>query len=182
MIRVISGTYKGRLLNIPDSKTTRPTTDKVKQAIFSIVKKYIEGAIFLDLFAGSGSIGIEAISRGAKKTYLNEKDVRAFKIIKENLKSLNIEESLYELVLKDYRLFLKKYKDVKFDVVFLDPPYRFKINQEVIKEMGERNMLSANAIIISEQDEKNKEVDGFFMKEYRYGEKYVAIYSKEENI
>ena len=182
MIRVISGTYKGRLLNIPDSKTTRPTTDKVKQAIFSIVKKHIEGSIFLDLFAGSGSIGIEAISRGAKKTYLNEKDVRAFKIIKENLKSLNIEESLYELVLKDYRLFLKKYKDVKFDVVFLDPPYRFKINQEVIKEMGERNMLSANAIIISEQDEKNKEVDGFFMKEYRYGEKYVAIYSKEENI
>lgn len=181
MIRIISGTYKGRMINIPSSKTTRPTMDKVRQAIFSIIKKYLnEETIFLDLFAGSGAMGIEAISRGVKKTYFNEKDPAVFKVIKENLKSLDIDSSLYELCLKDYRLFLKKYKGVKFDVIFLDPPYRFKVNQDIIKKMKEDNMLSSSSIIISEQDEKNKEIEGFFMKEYKYSEKYVAIYSLEE--
>lgn len=182
MIRVISGTYKGRYLSIPDSKTTRPTMDKVKQAVFSIIRKHIEGSIFLDLFAGSGAIGIEAISRGASKTYLNDKDFNAFKVIKNNINSLDIDPSLYELCSKDYRLFLKKYKDVKFDIVFLDPPYRFKVNPDIIKLMDEYKMIDDNSIIISEMDEKNKDVEGFFKKEYRYGEKYVAIYSKKEEL
>lgn len=180
MIRIISGTYKGRYLNIPDSKTTRPTTDKVKQAVFSIISNYIKDATFLDLFAGSGSIGIEAISRGAKKTYLNEKDFKAFKIIIKNIESLDIDSSSYELCNKDYRLFLKKYKDVLFDIIYLDPPYRFKVNQDIIKYMSDNNLLSSNAIIISEQDNKNTPLDNFFFKEYKYGEKFVGIYSRQE--
>lgn len=180
MIRIISGTYKGRYLNIPDSKTTRPTTDKVKQAVFSIISNYIKDATFLDLFAGSGSIGIEAISRGAKKTYLNEKDFKAFKIIVKNIDSLDIDSSSYQLCNKDYRLFLKKYKDVLFDIIYLDPPYRFKVNQDIIKYMSDNDLLSSNAIIISEQDNKNAPLDGFIFKEYKYGEKFVGIYSRQE--
>ena len=80
----------------------------------------------------------------------------------------------------DYRLFLKKFSDVKFDVVFLDPPYRFNINDVIIEEMIRREMLSEDCLIVSEQENENKEIEGFEMKEYRYGQKHVAIYRRGE--
>ena len=178
MIRVISGIYKGRVLSIPSEKVTRPTMDKVRQAIFSIISKNIEDSVFLDLFAGSGAVGIEAVSRGAKKVYFNEKNISAYKVIEKNISSLDIEDDKYVLFLKDYRLFLKKHRDTVFDIVFLDPPYRFKVNRDIILYMRENSMLSKEAIIISEQDEKNKDIDGFEKKEYTYSSKCVSIYRR----
>lgn len=178
MIRIIAGLYKGRFLKVPDPSVTRPTMDKVRQAIFNAMKDKAQGSVALDLFAGSGAMGLEALSRGAKKVYFNDKDRKTFLLMKENIFSLNPEKDSVVLANSDYRLFLKKYSDVQFDLVFLDPPYRFNINNEIILEMQHRDMLSNDALIVSEQENENKELEGFEMKEYRYGQKHVALYRK----
>ena len=178
MIRIIAGIYKGRFLKIPDSSVTRPTMDKVRQAIFNALKDKTQGSVCVDLFAGSGAMGLEALSRGAKQVYFNDKDRKTFQVMKENILSLKPSEDCYVMALSDYRLFLKKYSDIKFDLVFLDPPYRFNINSVIIEEMVERNMLNDDAVIVSEQEKENPEIEGFAMKEYKYGQKHVAIYRK----
>lgn len=178
MIRIISGIYKGRFLKVPNTKVTRPTMDKVRQAIFSALKDSPMNATCLDLFSGSGAMGIEALSRGAKKCYFNDKDRDTFRIMLENIKDINIDPEQYEATCMDFRLYLKKHKDVKFDLVFLDPPYRFNINADIIKIMLKNNQLSEDAIIVSEQDYKTPEIESLERKEYRYGEKYVALYRR----
>lgn len=180
MIRIIGGEYKGRYLKVPNSKVTRPTMDKVRQAMFNALKNHVEGSICLDLFAGSGAMGLEALSRGAKKCYFVEKDHGTFQVLKENVLSLVEEKERYSLFFGDYRLFLKKLKEEKIDLLFLDPPYRFNINAEIIKDMNQRGQLSSAAIVVSEQDYPNPEIEGFERKEYRYGAKYVALYERKE--
>ena len=180
MIRIIAGVYKGRFLKVPDPNVTRPTMDKVRQAIFNAMKDKAVNSICLDLFAGSGAMGLEALSRGAKQVYFNDKDRKTFQIMKETILSLETDKDRFVMANSDYRLFLKKFSDVKFDVVFLDPPYRFNINDVIIEEMIRREMLSEDCLIVSEQENENKEIEGFEMKEYRYGQKHVAIYRRVE--
>jgi 16S rRNA (guanine966-N2)-methyltransferase len=180
MIRIIAGIYKGRFLKVPNAKVTRPTMDKVRQAMFSAMKDKVVNSVTLDLFTGSGAMGIEALSRGAKKAYFNDKDRQTYRLMTDNIKELEIPEEQYEACNMDFRLFLKKHKDVQFDVVFLDPPYRFNINADIIKDMEKNNQFASKALIISEQDYKNPEIEGFEMKEYRYGEKYVALYYRKD--
>ncbi len=180
MIRIIQGIYKGRFLKIPDSKVTRPTRDKVRQAIFNAVYDKVLSSTCLDLFAGSGARGLEALSRGAKTVYFNDKNFQTFKILKENIFSLSPEKDSVFLSLRDYRLFLKKNQNVQFDLVFLDPPYKRIINASVIQERKKRNRLKDGAIVVSEQETKNEEIDGFTLKEYHYGQKSVGIYRREE--
>ncbi len=182
MIRIIAGIYKGRFLKVPDPSVTRPTMDKVRQAIFNAMKDKVQGSVVLDLFAGSGAMGLEALSRGARQVYFNDKDRKTFQIMKENILSLNPERDSYVLALSDYRLFLKKYAEIKFDVVFLDPPYRFNINDSIIKEMEERGMLKEDCLIVSEQEKENPVLPGFEMREYRYGQKHVALYRKVKSL
>ena len=179
MIRIIQGTYKGRFLKVPDSNVTRPTMDKVRQAIFNAMKDKPQGAVCVDLFAGSGAMGLEALSRGAKTVYFNEKDRGTFQVMKENILSLTKDDSQFVMSLSDYRLFLKRYRDVKFDLIFLDPPYRFNVNHDIMEEMIQRGMINQDCMFVSEQEKPNLPLDGFEMKVYRYGQKYVAIYRKE---
>ena len=180
MIRIIAGKYKGRFLKVPDSKTTRPTMDKVRQAIFSAIKDKPLDAVVLDLFAGSGSMGLEALSRGAKKVYFVDKDHKTFQVLKENATSLCDDKDVILLFNQDYRLFLKRNTSIKFDLIILDPPYRYTINNDIIEYMIKFDMLAKDAIIVSEQDYPNKEIEGLTLKEYRYGQKHVGIYKKEE--
>lgn len=180
MIRIIGGIYKGRYLEIPNSKVTRPTMDKVRQAIFNVLHMKPENAVCCDLFAGSGAMGLEALSRGAKKCYFIDKDKGTFFVMKGNVASLKIPEEKYELFLGDYRVFIKRNQNVKFDIIFLDPPYRMNINASIIQDLASRGMLNEGAVIVSEQEPKNEEILGFSMKEYTYGAKHVAVYSKEE--
>lgn len=176
MIRIISGKYKGRYLLLPNKKVTRPTMDKVRQAIFSALKDKCINSTTLDLFSGSGAYGIEAISRGGKVSYLNDKDRETFSIIVKNVKQLNPTLDSFVLTCLDYRLFIKKFKNIKFDLVFLDPPYSFKINEEIIHDLVKFDMLSSSAVVISEQQIKNKEIPSFKLKEYNYGSKYIGLY------
>ncbi len=179
MIRIIAGTYKGRFLKVPDSKVTRPTMDKVRQALFNAIKDKSLGSVTLDLFAGSGAMGLEALSRGAKQVYLNDKNRSTFVIMRENALSLCSEKDKVILSNLDYRIFLKRNNNIKFDLVILDPPYKFTINKDIIEYMNKFNMLNEEAVIISEQDYPNDEIEGFTLKEYRYGQKHVGLYTKE---
>ena len=180
MIRIIGGIYKGRYLEIPDSKVTRPTMDKVRQAIFNAINHKPENAICVDLFAGSGAMGIEALSRGAKKCYFVDKDRKTFFLMKKNIESISIPKENYDVFCGDYRVFIKRNPDLKLDLVFLDPPYRMNINADIIKDLNQRGNLSPHAVLVSEQEPLNEPIDGFSMKEYRYGAKHVAVYTKED--
>lgn len=156
-MRVIAGKFKSRQLKSVDSQLTRPTTDKNKENLFNMIGPYFDGGICLDLFAGSGGLGIEAISRGIDKLYSVDKQYKAFVTIKENIKKLNIEEctKLYKM---DYQKALEQFREEKlcFDLVFLDPPYGLKINQKIIEYLMKHHMLNQNCIIVVE--DLNEEV------------------------
>ena len=179
-MRVIAGKYKGRNVASLDSLDTRPTKDMVKGAIFSIIQFGVEGSNFLDLFAGSGSIGIEALSRGAKLVLFNDSARDAFKLIKENLESFKVESSEYNLLNYDYKIALEqiKFMNVKFNYVYIDPPYKDKIFDEVIEKLIEYQLLSAKAIVMAEVDKRDevKEISGFNLKVHQYGNTKLLVY------
>ena len=178
MIRVNAGKYKGRKIEEPNPLTTRPSKDIVKVGLFNIIRNEVLNCTFLDLFAGSGQIGIEALSRSAKKVYFIEKDRNAFKILKNNLSY--VPSSDYEVINTDFKLFLDNSLNIlKFDIIFVDPPYKMEINDEFISNLIS-NYLNDSGILIFEREEKfNDELnDKYSFKEYKYGRSKLYIYRK----
>lgn len=178
MIRVNAGKYKGRKIEEPNPLTTRPSKDIVKVGLFNIIRNEVLNCTFLDLFAGSGQIGIEALSRSAKKVYFIEKDRNAFKILKNNLSY--VPSSDYEVINNDFKLFLDNSLNIlKFDIIFVDPPYKMEINDEFISNLIS-NYLNDSGILIFEREEKfNDELnDKYSFKEYKYGRSKLYIYRK----
>ena len=178
MIRVNAGKYKGRKVEEPNPLTTRPSKDIVKIGLFNIIRNEVLNCTFLDLFAGSGQIGIEALSRNAKKVYFIEKDRNAFKILKNNLSY--VPSSDYEVINTDFKLFLDNSLNIlKFDIIFVDPPYKMEINDEFISNLIS-NYLNDSGILIFEREEKfNDELnDKYSFKEYKYGRSKLYIYRK----
>ena len=158
-MRVISGKARGTKLNSIESLSTRPTLDRVKESLFNIIQNRIENSTVLDLFAGSGAIGIEFISRGCNKVYFCEKLNEAAKMVKKNLeKTRFLEES--EVIVKDYKEALKdlKKRNIKFDTVFIDPPYKDDIAVKATELIISLNLLNHDGIIIIETDEKDREL------------------------
>jgi len=176
-MRIISGIYGSRSINAPDGRDTRPTMDKVKGAMFNIIGSLIEGSIVLDLFSGSGSLGIEALSRGAKKVYFNDYARKPYLTILDNLNNLKVEKDKYQLTSLDYKTYLNKNNAV-YDVIFLDPPYKNKIYEEIILKLKETNSLSSHCCIICEADLKLEllEIEGFTVKEHIYGNKKLIVF------
>lgn len=157
-MRVISGKSRGKKLIALDSKKTRPTLDRVKEALFSKLQNQIENSTVLDLFAGTGALGIEALSRGAKEAVFCDKAPEAIKVIKQNIENTrNIEKST--IINKDYSLALEKVskQNKKFDIIFLDPPYRTNFATEATKKIIMSDMLTEDGIIIIETDDIDKE-------------------------
>ena len=178
MIRVNAGKYKGRKIEEPNPLTTRPSKDIVKVGLFNIIRNEVLNCTFLDLFAGSGQIGIEALSRNAKKVYFIEKDRNAFKILKNNLSYVPSND--YEVINTDFKLFLDNSLNIlKFDIIFVDPPYKMEINDEFISNLIS-NYLSDSGILIFEREDKfNDELnDKYSFKEYKYGRSKLYIYRK----
>ena len=173
MIRIISGKFRHREVFQPDSKDVRPTQDRVREALFSALHD-VEDKVVLDLFAGSGAYGFEALSRGAKKIYFNDALKLSYNAIAKTAETLRCKESIV-LTLLDYKNALNRHKDVKFDLVFLDPPYKMDVNNKIIEFLVSNDMLSENAIIVVEQEIDIKEVEGFTLKRYKYGYKQVGI-------
>ena len=159
-MRVISGKARGTKLNTIESNSTRPTLDRVKESLFNILQNNIEGNIILDLFAGSGAIAIEFLSRGAKFAYICDKSYECCKIIKQNLeKTKLIDNSI--ILNKDYKKCLYELKNIdeKIDIVFLDPPYEANLAVDAIRIIKELNILNEQGSIIIETDKVQRELE-----------------------
>mgnify|MGYP001190137929 CR=1 FL=1 len=152
-MRVIAGEHRGRRLAAVPGKGTRPTTDKVKESIFNMIGPYFDGGWALDLYAGTGSLGIEALSRGAERAVFVERDARAFAIVKQNVATCRLEENaeLYKTDASRALLSLAK-RNLRFDLVFLDPPYAQQKIADEIAMMQERDLLADDAWIVAEHD------------------------------
>lgn len=176
MIKVRGGTYLHRNLKEPPAEITRPTKDMAKEGLFNSLG-FIKGKSFLDLFSGSGAIGIEAYSRGASPVYLNDANNEPFKVIKENLENLKITD--VELTKLDYLKAIELYsnKNIKFDYIFLDPPYKLVVDQEFIKLFEEKAIVHKDTVIIVETD---YEIDSNLLEDYsikvlKYGRSKMNI-------
>lgn len=178
-MRVISGKYKGISIDGFNIDGTRPTMDRVKESMFAMVQNKIKNSICLDLFAGSGSLGIEALSNGAKHCYFVDNNIEVINILKNNLNK--IKDKNYNVINKHYKQALKKFKEekIKFDLIILDPPYKLNLINDVLKFIDENNLLNEDGIIICEYETEkvlNNNLD--LIKEKKYGSKIVNIYSK----
>ena len=155
-MRVIAGTAKGTKLSSIDDLSTRPTLDRVKEPLFSIIQNNIEQANVLDLFAGSGALGIEALSRGSKHCTFCDKSYKSIQMLKENIKKTRMEEKSTILNV-DYKKCLSNQKE-KYDIIFIDPPYKFDIAVDSIKRIIDLKLLAKDGIIIIETNEEEREL------------------------
>lgn len=153
-MRIIGGLSRGTKLFTLEGLDTRPTLDRVRESLFNILQNDIRDAIVLDLFAGSGAIGLESISRGAQKAVLCDKNKKAIDIIKKNVEKLRVEDKV-KIAYTDYENFLNTSND-KFDFIYIDPPYKTKFISNSIKIINNRNLLSDNGIIVAETDEEER--------------------------
>ncbi|MBQ2639330.1 MAG: 16S rRNA (guanine(966)-N(2))-methyltransferase RsmD [Bacilli bacterium] len=177
-MKVISGKYKGRKLLGYNIDGTRPTMDRVKESLFASIQDYVKDSIILDLFSGSGSLGIESLSMGSKYAYLNDKSSEAYNIIKKNIESINIKD--YKLSKLDYKRALKEYYDnnIKFDIIFLDPPYKSEYIKNSIDLITKYKLLNKEGIIVIESSSIDKisyNKDYIVVKEKKYKDKLVVI-------
>lgn len=181
MLRIIAGIYKNRKLELPPSNITRPTMDRVREAVFSSIDSDITNSVFLDLFSGSGIIGLEAISRGALKVYLNDASNKAIEVIEKNVNSLNCAKNVV-ISKKDYSTCLNDLSSdhIKFDIVYIDPPYEMKLIKKILDKLVELNLLNDNALVIFESLEEGFVDERFNLKVYKYGNKYVSKYTLKE--
>ena len=179
-MRVITGKARGVQLKTPDGMLTRPTTDRVKEALFSIINFEIPGAKVLDLFGGTGQLGIEALSRGAKSAVFVDARDDACKLIKENLRRTKLEQD-GSVVRSDYLDYLKRCRE-QYSIIFLDPPYAEVFLDNALKRITEIDILQSDGIIVTERPlgkELPWEFEGFTRsKDYKYGKTLLTIYRK----
>ena len=177
-LRVVAGDFGGRPLKTLEGKTTRPTTDKVKGAIFNMIGPFFDGGRVLDLFSGSGSLAIEAISRGMSSAVLVEKDRRAQAVIQENIKMTKSEEQ-FQLLKMDAAHALTQLTG-QFDLVLLDPPYAKEQIVANITQLEEQGLLSEEVMLVCETDkgvDLPEEVSNFgIWKQKTYGISKVTVY------
>ena len=182
-MRVITGKARGVTLKTPQGNHTRPTADRVKEALFSIIQFDIPGAHVLDLFAGTGQLGIEAVSRGAADAVFVDEREDACLLVKENLKRTKLTEQA-KVVRGDYLSYLKNCRE-RFDIIFLDPPYAEVFLENSLKFITEIDILRDGGIIVTERPlgkELSWEFEGYSRsKDYKYGNTLLTLYRKESD-
>ncbi|HEY0828833.1 MAG TPA: 16S rRNA (guanine(966)-N(2))-methyltransferase RsmD [Bacilli bacterium] len=182
-MRVISGTAKGRSLHPVPGKGTRPTTDKVKEAIFSMIGPYFQGGHVIDLFAGTGALGIEALSRGMEKGIFIDMERNCMDVIRQNLQITGLSEKaeVYRNEASKAVKALAK-RSLKFNLIFLDPPYKLTYMEELLLQMQSPDLFATDAIIVLEHDATHKYSDpiGQLIKDKYvvYGDTAITIYRK----
>lgn len=182
-MKVISGKLKGRNIEGYNIVGTRPTMDRVKESLFSMIQNRLNNSIVLDLFAGSGNYGIEAYSNGAKFIYANDCNHKCIETIKNNLSKFSVLEN-FQLTCMDYLKcleYLKKH-EIKLDLVFLDPPYKMNVYQKIMEFLVKNKMLNDKALVICEltTNTLSSKVDTLsLLKSKKYGKKYVLIYQND---
>ncbi|MDR7076403.1 16S rRNA (guanine(966)-N(2))-methyltransferase RsmD [Neobacillus niacini] len=182
-MRVVSGVCKGRALKAVPGNTTRPTTDKVKEALFNMIGPYFDGGAGLDLFAGSGGLGLEALSRGLDKVIFVDRDVKAIQTIHENIQACKMEQKA-EVYRNDADRALKALikREICFDYIFLDPPYKKQQLISLMQKISENRLLNNDGYVICEHghDVELPETAGEFSqyKHEKYGIIAITIYSR----
>ena len=182
-MRIIAGEVKNRIIKTRKGFDTRPTLESVKESLFSIITPYIEGSVFLDLFSGSGSISLEAISRGAKRAVMIEKDGEALKYIIENIDNLGFSDRCRAYKNDAIRAIeILGRKNEKFDIIFMDPPYQDNVTKKVLKAIDKANILAEDGLIICEHHllEDLEDNIASFRKtdERKYNKKILTFYTK----
>jgi len=186
-LRVITGIAKGKRLKAPPGMTTRPITDMIKEALFNVISYGVEESMFLDLFAGSGSIGIEALSRGAEKVIFIDRDARAVRVIRENLENCGFERDKFEVYRSDVFKsvdILEKRKQ-KFDLIYIDPPF---INEDIfgriLYRIDKADIIdSRGKVILRTRRNKQLPEDLKHLLQYRsnnYGESTLHYYMRDK--
>ena len=182
-MRVISGSSRGTRLKTLESNSVRPTSDRVKEAMFSAIQFDIEGKRVLDGFAGSGALGIEALSRGAKSCHFFDSDFKAVSVIRENLEKTGLSDKA-QIERRDFFVFFSAASKTVFDLIFLDPPYGRGLILKALNQLAACRALSDCAIIICESganEELPRLCEGFGIdREYIYGTTKVTIYRGED--
>ena len=183
-MRVITGKARGVVLKTPEGMATRPTADRVKEALFNIIQFEIPAARVLDLFGGTGQLGIEALSRDAKFAVFVDEREDACRLIRENLKRTKMEQ-FARVIRSDYMAYLRTCKD-KFDIILLDPPYAEVFLENSLKMITEIDILQSGGIIVAERP-VGKELPWDFpgferSKDYKYGKTLITIYKKSVTV
>ena len=177
-MRVIAGKYKGRKLESPENYDIRPTTDKAKEALFSILMNDVPGSRVLDLFAGTGSLGIEALSRGASECVFADHGRQATALVRQNLASCGVQEQA-RVMTGDYRKVLSSLNG-SFDIILMDPPYGRDLLPEAFELIRRQDLLAEGGVIVCEhrkEEELPEEIEGYIReKERRYGIVKLSIY------
>jgi 16S rRNA (guanine(966)-N(2))-methyltransferase RsmD len=181
-MRIISGSARGRKLQEPAGNAIRPTTDMVKESVFNIIQFQLAGRRVLDLFAGTGQLGIEALSRGASAAVFVDESAEALKLVRLNLKAAGFENAA-QVVRTDALSFIKS--GAKFDIVFLDPPYDTPLLDQALRHIFEFDILQENGIIICESkaDRPMPDAEPPYAKgrSYRYGRVLITLYHRNGN-
>ena len=175
-MRIISGKYKGKNLIGFDIEGTRPTMDRVKESLFGIIQTKIKNSIVLDLFAGSGSLVIEAISNGALEVYFIDNNIELINIIKKN--TSNMDDKIH-IMKSDYKnaLELLKNSNIKFDIIFLDPPYKLNLINDCLDKIVKYNLLNDDGIIVCEYETEEIYNSSLkLIKNKKYGSKKIKIF------
>jgi len=184
-MKVISGFLKGRNIKGFNIEGTRPTQDRVKESLMGSIQMYIKDAVVLDLFAGSGQLGIETISNGAKLCYFVDNNGEVIKVLKDNIKTLDI-LGYSKIILSDWKKMLNEFgkNKQKFDLIFVDPPYDYDVYEKVINKVNELDLLNDNGLLILEYA-NNKFLDEYgkliAIKEKKYGYKFIKIFKKRSS-
>lgn len=177
-MKIISGEFKGRVIKGYDIEGTRPTMDRVKESLFGSIQNYIKESVVLDLFAGTGNLGFEALSNGSKYCIFNDINRKCINCINKIVKELNLEDKT-EILNLNYKKALSLFKEngKTFDIIFLDPPYKMDILNDIITYIKENNLLNKNGLIVCEIDSLYLDIDFYEkIKEKKYGNKYIIIY------
>ena len=179
VVRIISGSKRGLKLADFEGMDIRPTSDRVKEALFSMIRQYVEGSNVLDLFAGTGSLALEALSRGAKSAVLVDNNKFSGKVINQNINKTRFNERV-KFINTDAISFLKATQD-KFDIIFVDPPYNQNIFAKLIDEIISHDIINNNGIIVYERDELYNHSIGDelrVLKDKKYGRTYITVFEK----
>lgn len=164
-MRIISGIARGTKLYTLEGTNTRPTLDRVKEPLFSIIQNRLKDATILDLFSGSGALGLEALSRGASKAVLCDYSNHAIQIIKKNIQKTHMEEKA-KVVCSDYQKYLKECNE-SFDLIFIDPPYELNIAIKAVEILLDYNLLKPNGLIVIETDDEEREIKQIAQCKYK---------------
>lgn len=183
-MRIISGKYGGQYLVSFKADHIRPTTDRVKESLFNILKNDIESARVLDLFCGTGNLGIEALSRGASEVLFVDLHPKSLSILKQNIEKLAVDEP-HRILRKDVFSFLGGYKEEAFDLIFIDPPFTEAIAHDVMQKLAASKVFQANTLIAIESGRREK-IEDDYGSLYRYnhrefGDKYLSLFKMRES-